>query len=203
MRYEEVYKKLLGNKYYVFSFEDISSFWPDEKRSSIKQALSRWKSDGKIGGLRRGLYELEYPVSQNLPDMYLANKMYEPSYVSMETALSHYSLIPEVAMAVVSITARQTKQYKNEHGLFKYHTVRPKAFNGYVMEKQSGYDVFIAEPEKALADYIYFRSFDGRVFDFKESRLDAKRVRRLDQGKLKSYLEVYNLKVKEVLNDYL
>ncbi|OGF54364.1 MAG: hypothetical protein A2452_02175 [Candidatus Firestonebacteria bacterium RIFOXYC2_FULL_39_67] len=203
MRYDEVYKKILESNYYVFSFEDISSFWPEEKRSSIKQALSRWKADGRIGGLRRGLYELKYPASQNLPDMYLANRMYAPSYVSMETALSHYSLIPDVAMAVVSITPRQTKQYKNEHGLFKYHTVRPKAFNGYVIEKQSGYDVFIAEPEKALADYVYFKSFGGRVFNFKESRLDEKRVRKLNQSKLKGYFDVFNLDVKETLNDYL
>jgi len=202
MRYEEVCEKLLKNKYVVFSIDDISAFWPKENSSSLRQALSRWMRSGKLGSLRKGLYELKYPASQELPDLYLANRMYEPSYISMETALSHYSLIPEAAMAVVSITTRQTKQYKNEHGLFQYHTVRPRAFNGYVMEKQSGYDIFIAEPEKALADYIYFRSFDGRTFDLKESRLDEKRVGKLDLVRLKDYLKVYNLSAKEVLNDY-
>ena len=200
MRFQEVYKELLNKKYHVFSFEDLCVFYPQEKRSSLRQYLSRWKAQGWIGALRKGLYELTYPQSRGVSDFFIANRLYAPSYVSLETALSHYSIIPEVSMAVVSLSSKTTRRFKNSHGLFIYRSIQPEPFRGYVIEKHNGLDVLIAEPEKALADYLYFKTLRGGKFDWKAERLDLKRVNQLNKKKIDSYAKIYRLDVKELLD---
>lgn len=204
MRFQDIYRQLAKREYYVFSFEDLCIFYPEENQSNLRQYLSRWKKQGWIRSLRKGLYELTYPEERNIPDFYIANKMYAPSYISLETALSHYSIIPEVAMAVMSITAKVTRRFKNHHGLFVYRSVRPEAFRGYVIEKHNGLNVLIAEPEKALADYLYFKTpraarTGKSLFDISAERVDMDRVRRLNRKKLTEYAQIYQLDLKEQL----
>ena len=199
MRFQDTYKKLVEKKYTVFSFEDLCVFYPEEKRSNLRQYLSRWKAQGWLQSLKKGLYELTYPEGRGVPDFFIANKMYAPSYISLETALSYYSIIPEVSMAVVSVTSKITRKFKNSHGLFMYRSVRPDAFRGYIIEKHNGFNILIAEPEKALVDYLYFKTLHGRPFDKKAERIDQKRVEQLNKKKLESYAKIYQLNVKGLL----
>jgi predicted transcriptional regulator of viral defense system len=200
MRFLEIAQKLAEKKYYVFSFAELSVFYPNANSSSLRQYLSRWKKNGWIGTLKKGLYELKFPEDRRLPDLFIANKMYGPSYVSLETALSHYSLIPEVAMAVMSLTSKTTRRFKNAHGLFVYRSVRPEAMRGYVIEKHNGFDVLIAEPEKALVDYCYFKTLRGRPVDLAGDRLDKNRIAKLNKRKLESYARVYGLALGDILD---
>ena len=200
MRFQDAYQKLVKRKCYIFSFGDLCAFYPEENRGRLAQYLSRWKTNGWISRLRKGLYELTFPERNHVPDFFMANKIYAPSYVSLETALSYYSLIPEVSMAVVSVSPKTTRQFKNTQGLFIYRSIRPEAFRGYVIEKNNGFDVLIAEPEKAVIDYLYFKTLRGGEFDMTAERLDKKRLARLNQKKLKSYAEIYQLNLKEVFD---
>jgi predicted transcriptional regulator of viral defense system len=201
MNFKELYKILEKNKYYVFSFEDILSFYPGEKRSSLKRMLYRWKKEGLISSLKRGLYELRYPRDFVIPDMYIANKLYGPSYVSLETALSNYSVIPEVSMTVTSIATKPTRRFKNRHGFFVYRTVDPKAFQGYYIEKVRGVSVLVAEPEKALVDYWHFKTYHNKRFNPKEERLDKDLISRFNKKKIAGYAKLYNINVKEIYAD--
>ncbi|MCX5712190.1 MAG: hypothetical protein NTY47_03830 [Candidatus Omnitrophica bacterium] len=135
--------------------------------------------------------------------MHIANKLYAPSYVSLETALSYYSIIPEVSMAVTSITTKSTRKFSNKHGLFIYRAIKPKVFNGYYVEKQGNFDILIAEPEKALADYLYFKTYRGKKISIPEERLDKEAISRLSRRKLESYAKEYCLNLKEVLYAHL
>ena len=199
MRFQETYKKLIEKKYYIFSFEDLCIFYPKEKRSNLRQYLSRWKAQGWLQSLKKGLYELTYPEGHGVPDFFIANKIYAPSYISLETALSYYSIIPEVSIAVVSVTSKITRRFKNFHGLFMYRSVRPEAFRGYIIEKHNGFNILIAEPEKALVDYLYFKTLRGWSFDKKAERIDQKRVEQLNKRKLESYAKNYQLNIKGLL----
>lgn len=203
MNFNDLYKTLENNKYYLFTFRDVLLFYPNEKKNSLKRMLYRWKNRGWVCALKKGLYELSYPRELIIPDMYVANKLYSPSYVSLETALSHYSIIPEVAMAVTSITTRPTRRFKNKHGLFIYHTVKTDVFTGYYIDKQEDFDIFIAEPEKALVDYLYFKSYHNRKFTLKGERLDRDIISHLNTKKINRYAKVYNLKLKGILYAYL
>jgi len=203
MKFKDLYRVLEKNRYYAFSYEDILAFYPSEKKGTLKELLCRWKQKGWIYALKKGLYELMYPYDFNIPDMYIANRLYEPSYVSLETALSNYSIIPEAAMAVTSVTTKATRRFKNKHGLFTYRTVKPLAFTGYYLQKQNDFPVRIAEPEKALVDFIYFKNHRNSGFNLSQERLDKDIISRLSKGKLRKYACLYNIDLEEKLYAYL
>lgn len=198
MEFHALFKALQEHKIYVFSFEDALLFFPQEKRQNLKRMILRWKEQGKITALKRGLYELCYPDDFHIPDFFIANCLYSPSYISLETALSNYSIIPEVSMGVASITAKPTRRFKNKHGLFIYHSINPSAYTGYVIQKQAGFNIRIAEPEKALVDYLYFKTLRGKKIDFIQERLDGGVIGRLNKKKLAQYAKPYHLSLKEL-----
>ncbi|MBI5700360.1 hypothetical protein HZC34_00730 [Candidatus Saganbacteria bacterium] len=193
MKYEELYKKLTKNQLYVFSFRDLKRLFPKESPRTLKFQVYFWKKKGWLRAIRRGFYEIAYPERKNIPDMFIANRLYEPSYVSLETALSTYSIIPEVAIGVTSVTTKATRRF----GSFVYRTVRPKAFTGYRIIKEQGFDIKIAEPEKALIDYLYLKlRTNGEI----SKRFEIKALRLLDKKKLQIYMKLYPKKIKEEIN---
>lgn len=203
MNFKDLYRTLERNKYYVFSYQDMMSFYPKEKKDNLKKMIYRWRKNGWIYLLKKGLYELTYPKDFSISDMYIANKLYNPSYVSLDTALSNYSIIPEVAMAVTSITTKPTRRFKNKHGLFIYRTVKPDIFTGYYIEKHGDFDILIAEAEKAFVDYLYFKTYRSKKFDLESERLDGDVISRLNRKKLNKYAKLYNINLKELVYAYL
>jgi predicted transcriptional regulator of viral defense system len=197
MTFKEFYTIIDKNNYYVFSFEDILSFFPNEERNTLKKSIYRWKEKGWLCSLKRGLYEITYPKDFIIPDMHIANHLYSPSYVSLETALSNYSIIPQVSMAVTSITTKPTRRFKNKHGLFIFRTVKPEIFTGYCVEKQGNFDILVAEPEKALVDFLYFKTYRSKRIDIDEERLDRRVISRLNKKKIDRYAKLYNMNIKE------
>lgn len=197
MDFKELYRAVEAHRYYIFSYQDLLSFFPGETRENLKTMLHRWARKGWVSPLKKGLYELTYPKDFGLPDLFVANKLYGPSYVSLETALSHYSIIPEVAMSVTSITTKPTRRFRNTHGLFLYRSVQPCAFTGYSVERQNGFEVLIAEPEKALVDYLYFRRYRGGGANLKEERVSRTAVSKLNRKKMERYAKIYRLTMKE------
>ena len=197
MKFNELFKLLEKNKYYIFSYNDLFMLFPSEKKGNIKKLIYRWKKNKWVSYLKKGLYELTYPKDFGIPDMFISNKLYYPSYISMETALSNYSIIPEVSMTVTSVTTKSTRRFKNKHGLFTYRSVQPPAFTGYYIEKyMNKYDIRIAEPEKALVDYLHFNKGVIARMDTNEERLDLGIISNLKKIKLEKYAKAFNLDLK-------
>ena len=195
MNFTALYETLYRNKYYIFSVEDLLTFFPNAKRASLKEVLYRWKKKGWMAPLKRGLYELTYPKDLSIPDMVIANALYHPSYVSLETVLSNESIMPEVSMAVTSITTKPTRKFRNKHGLFIYRTVNPAVFVGYYVEQQKDFEIRIAEPEKALVDFLYFKTYRGKILDDDE-RLDKTALSKLNKRKIARYAKLYRMDLK-------
>ena len=103
--------------------------------------------------IRNGLYALR---ADPPPEEAVANRLYAPSYISFEYALSRYGIIPESVYAVTSATTRITREFIVDNKSFIYSRIKRQAYSGYKTEKIGGVTVLIAEPEKALADYLYF-----------------------------------------------
>ena len=62
---------------------------------------------------------------------YIANKIYQPSYVSLETALHYYGIIPEAVFTISSITTLKTQKFKNKQGFYTYTNIKSNCFFGY------------------------------------------------------------------------
>lgn len=200
MNYFALSSVLKSNRMYLFTLRDIKNLFPGEKERTIKNNLVRWLSKGYFVRLKRDLYEfIEQGSEVKIPDLYVANRMYEPSYVSLETALSIYSIIPDVAAGVTSVTTRPTRKFKNRHGSFFYRTCQGKVFKGYRLISYDGFKVNIADREKALADFLYYRLRSGYSLDFEEERFNKKILNKMDWGKVFYYAGLLNKKTLEVL----
>jgi len=147
--------------------------------------LNRWCKQGLLLQLRRGLYILGPDERKIEPSRtYLAGQLYQPSYVSLEYALSRYGLIPERVADITSVSTKKTAKFTNNFGTFSYQTVKPSVFRGFVTEKdEAGLPYFIAEPEKAVADFVYLNL--GKVATGAAERTLLESFRFQDLGSLR------------------
>jgi len=116
--------------------------------------LKNWMRKGHLIMLRRGLYVLS-EMKNKTDAMIFATKIYPPSYVSMEMALSFYGIIPEAVFTVTSVTTRKTKEFKTPIGNFSYQKIKKESFGGFETKKQDEISFNLALPEKALVDFLY------------------------------------------------
>lgn len=177
----------------LFTLEDIKNLFLKEKEKTIKNNIGRWVSKGYFIRLKRDLYEfVEQGAESRIPDLYVANRLYEPSYVSLETALSIYSIIPDIAAGVTSITTRPTRTFKNKYGAFFYKTCQKKAFTGYGVVSYEGFKVCVADKEKALVDFLYYRQRLSHFLDIDEERLNKNILKKIDWKKAYRYARLFN-----------
>jgi hypothetical protein len=99
----------------------------DDRREAIRVQLSRWMKQGKVIGLRRGMYTLSetYRRTALIPAV-LANQLYQPAYLSGLWALGYYDLIPERVVRFTSVTPRVPRRYENPFDVFDWHPIRKK-----------------------------------------------------------------------------
>lgn len=125
----------------------------------VRRQLSRWKKAGRIYQLRRGLYTLAPPFQKVKPHPFLiANRMVRGSYVSCQSALAYYGLIPEYVPVVVSITTGRPSRWDTPMGSYEFRHVKTELFRGYrLIDLTAHQQAFVATPEKALLDLIYLQ----------------------------------------------
>lgn len=140
----------------LFSPLDIQRFLGRSK-VAVTFLVHRLKKQGYIESVKKGLYKLS---DEPVPDLYLANKLYEPSYISLEFALSYYHVIPETVYEITSVTPKVTRRFETLGRIYSYRKIKKTAFTGYTIEKQKGLGFQIADPEKAFVDANYFRMLD-------------------------------------------
>ncbi len=126
--------------------------------SSPRNKVAALEKSGELVRLKRGLYVVSPKVSGSiLSTELIANHIYGPSYLSMESALRYYGLIPESVYAVRSMTLKRSKDFENSIGRFDY-TYCPKEYYSIAIHQESyrDYTFLIASPEKALCDLINY-----------------------------------------------
>lgn len=113
--------------------------------------------EGKIFRLKRGWFCVNPKYSKkSINHGMIANSLYgAPSYVSLETALSYYGLVPERAMGMTSVVMGRSRMYTTPVGWFRYQTL-PRELFPIGVRTVDGY--LMASPEKALCDYLYMRT---------------------------------------------
>lgn len=147
----------------------FSVFTPDEFRrifcvsvGAARQFIHSYTEKIFFTKLRRGLYSL---ADKRPPVYFMANKLYRPSYISLETALSYYGIIPETVYSITSVTPKATQNFDAFGMDFSYTRIKQSAFQGYSAKKENDHTYFIAEPEKALADYLYLVSIGKKSWN--------------------------------------
>jgi predicted transcriptional regulator of viral defense system len=125
--------------------------------ADLGRQLSRWVKSGKLIQLRRGFYTLsEQYRKMPVHPFAAANILKRASYVSLQSALEHYDLIPEYVPSVTSVTTGRPGTYSTPIGNFIYRHIKKVLFAGYsLVDVGSKQEAFVARPEKALLDILY------------------------------------------------
>ena len=161
----------------------------------VRLQLTRWVKSGQVYQLRRGLYALAPPSQKVRPHPFvIANRLQRASYVSLQSALAFYGLIPDIVQVTLSVTAGRPKRWETPLGVFEFRRVKPKLLRGYqMMELQDGtkpaQEALVATPEKALLDLVYLQS-SGDTSDYL-GELRLQNLEQLDIGKLGGLAEVF------------
>ncbi len=129
----------------------------DVDANDVRRQLSRWTRAGNLYQLRRGLYALAPPFQKVEPHPFLiANHLVRGSYVSCQSALAYYGLIPEYVPVVTSVTTARGGRRKTPFGTYEFRHIKTDLFYAYrLIELGDKQRAFVATPEKALLDLVY------------------------------------------------
>ena len=158
------------------------------QRGDIQRQLARWQRSGHVQQVRRGLYSLAPPYRHHTPHPFLvANRMVKASYVSCQSALAWYGLIPEYTPVTVSVTTVRPGSWTTPFGEFHFRHVKQALWFGYqLVSVTADQQAFVAHPEKALLDLLYLTPNADDPLFLQELRLQN--LEQLDQEKIASFV---------------
>lgn len=179
------------------STQTVASLFPDLEAGN--QKVRNLEAAGLIIRLKKGLYVVDPKVSHIvLSTELIANHLYSPSYVSMQTALRYYGLIPEAVYSVQSMTLKHTRSFDTPLGHYEYQMISRKAFPiGITSINKQNYAFLMATPEKALCDLIahspkvnlrYLK--DAESYIEEDIRMDLEDLRNMDISIFERYTQV-------------
>ena len=147
----------------------------DITAADAHRQLSRWARAGQLYQLRRGVYTLAPPYQKTrLHPFVLANALARGSYVSLQSALAHYGLIPEYTPAVTSVTTARPGCWETPLGVYTFRRIQHAWLRGYRRLTLDGrQSAFVATPEKALLDLIYLEPAGDTPAYLQELRLQS------------------------------
>lgn len=165
----------------MFTVLDFKRVFP-QTSDQIQYFLETQTRQGLLIRLKKGLYALK----TDLPgDEEIANILYKPSYISFEYALARYGIIPESPYHITSATTNPTRVFEVGNQVYSYYTIKQKAYTGYYLDVSADKRVLVADPEKALVDFLYYVAIGKRSIN------DRFNTSKLDRNKLKEYAKLF------------
>lgn len=174
-------EELLKKRLFIFTSRDFERTFQLPKHKA-KYLLEKESVGGLFLRLKKGLYSLKTDLPS---EEELANRLYQPSYISFEYALASYNILPEMTYSVTSATTKSTRTFTVNDKAFSYFTIKKEAYTGYTLIKREGKSYLCATPEKALVDYLYF------VVLGKKANNDRLNTSSLKKEKLFAYASLY------------
>lgn len=187
MKYIDIQNNL--RKLGVFTRNDIRILDSDFREPT----LNDWLNNGWIKRIRRFWYADSSFNPQGYDYFFIANKIYSPSYISLESALSHYGFIPETTLQITSVSTRKTNFFDTQFGVFSYQSVKNELYFGYEIIENNERPFTLATPEKAILDYLYLHSEITGIEDLEGLRFNTEIMNsRIDKEKFDIYLNQFN-----------
>jgi predicted transcriptional regulator of viral defense system len=143
-------------------------------RNSLYVALKRWLAAGIVERVGQGIY---LPMGSTTALENIAAQLYLPNYISFESALSKHGILNLVPYSITFATTRKTRKYTLKEQQVEFRQIAAGLFWGY--EMKSG--IYVATPEKAFLDEVYFvvrgkASLDYDEIDLKKMSIKTLRV---------------------------
>lgn len=168
-------------------FETALLFAGGVDPAQIQRQVAGWTRRGWLHQLRRGLYALAPPFRKVEAHPYLiSNRLVPGSYVSLQSALSLYGLIPEAVPVTTAVGPGRPAAYDTPLGSFLFHHEKPELSFGY-RQVELGHQTapLVALPEKALLDLVHLTPLGDRPEYLTELRLQN--LEQLDMERLERF----------------
>lgn len=184
-------KLIYDSKLKFFTTKTIRDILDIDKESVFFNYIHKLIKNGVLTKIERNKYILTSSVPDN---MTLANMLYQPSYISFETALNFYGILSQFPRETTCATTKKTNQKRMGENVYSYTHIDPKFYFGY--EKTN--DFIIATPEKALFDQAYLTSKG-----IKHLSIDEYDLSRINKKVFQSYIEKLksNQQIQEIINN--
>lgn len=168
----EIIKILKEKQIALFSLADFERLFKINNQQTLYKKIQRLEKNKLIQKLIKGKYLF---FLNKVDDFSIANYIYQPSYISLESALSFYGIITGFPYKIFSISFKKSRSFEINQKEFQYSQMNQNLFWGYNKKE----DFLIADPEKALLDYVYFNLKGLRNIDWEEIDLTGINKRKL------------------------
>jgi predicted transcriptional regulator of viral defense system len=162
----------------------------------VRNALRRYETQGLVEHVSTKIYINHF--NQQFSPRDLVNILRPRSYISLESALVERGIITQNPSVLICVTPNYPQSFKSRSVSIVYRKISPELYWGYE-EKATRYNKYlIAEPEKALLDWIYLNRQEGLP-----TPLDELHLQFLVLTKLRDYALRFPKTVNQTIKDLL
>jgi len=176
---ERLISFLSETKKTTFTTQDLQNALGFKSRNSLNTALHRFSKRGWLIPIGRGIYGNSLKPPQKFEAV---TSFVSPSYISFESALSHWGILSQIPMVITAATVKKSREVSLLNQTIKYIHLKPSLFWGY----QKTDEMLMAEPEKALLDSLYIESKGLTKLTVEELDLNS-----INQNKLHDYARTF------------
>jgi predicted transcriptional regulator of viral defense system len=162
----------------------------------VSNALRRYELKGLVERVSTKIYINH--LNQQFSPRDLVNILRPESYISLESALVDRGVITQSPSVLTCVTPGYPQSFRGKSVNIIYRKISTELYWGSE-ERSTRYNKYrIAEPEKALLDWIYLSRQEGLP-----TALDEFQLQLLDPAKLRDYAERFPRTVREIIKDVL
>jgi predicted transcriptional regulator of viral defense system len=144
-------KKLYDSKLSLVTSRTLNTILGINNEQTFFRIIAGLKKENIIRKVERDKYQINH---QMVSDFEMANFLYEPSYISLETALNYWGILSQFPFEITSVTNKKSVTKQLDDKIFSYHHLSLTMYGMFIKVENS----LVASPEKALFDQLYFAS---------------------------------------------
>lgn len=161
-----------------------------------RNALRRYEARGLVEHISNKIYINR--LNQQFSPRDLVNVLRPESYISLESALVERGVISQSPAVLTCVTTGYPKTFRSHSVTVVYRKIAKELYWGFE-DKNTRYNKYhLAEPEKALLDWIYLSRQEGLP-----TPLDEINLRFLDRKKLSDYATRFPRTVEQTVKQLL
>ena len=165
-------------------------------RRAVNAALRRQEAKGLVERVSNKIYINK--LARDFTPRDLLRTLRPDSYVSLDSALSDFGVTTQVPYSLTCISSKYVRNIKTKTIQITFRRLKKDLYWGFTRKKTRYGTYNLAEPEKALLDWIYFKSVDGLPIEMDEFRIDG-----LDRNRLLEDAKKFSAPVRNRILSFL